>query len=223
MAIYKFRAALEDNEDVYRDIEIRASQTFEDLFHCILDAVKFDRIHAGSFFVSDDFWRKNDEIALRKEDAEEGTPLMSRTKIAKYVNDPHQRFILVYDEKIAWTFLIELQKINKEEGNLLYPCVVKSAGKEPRQYQQNKVSADGAENNGPLSPDLLMANMLADPVLDDSMAYEEDEEVDDLLKEEEGVDEDDKDALLGEEGDDDEMFGDQEEGEAMNDSDQEEY
>jgi hypothetical protein len=205
MAIYKFRVAMEDNEDVYRDIEIRASQSFEDLFHCVLDAVKFDRIHGASFFVSDDFWRKNDEITLRKEDVEDGVVLMSSTKIARFVNDPHQRFLLIYDEKVAWTFLIELQKIMKEEGNLLYPCVVKSMGKEPRQYQQNNVK----ENNGPLSPDLLMANLLADPDIDDALAYEDENEPDDLLKEEVGVDEDDKESLLGEEGDDDEAMFDE--------------
>ncbi len=210
MAIYKFRVALEDNEDVYRDIEIKATQSFEDFFHCILDAIKFDRLHAASFFVSDDFWRKNEEITLRKEDLADGATLMSETKMVRFVNDPHQRFILVYDEKVAWTFLIELQKINKEAGNLIYPCVIKSIGKEPRQYQQNNVT----ENSGPLSPDLLMANLLADPILDDSLAYEDDEEVEDLLKPDEGVDEEDKEALLGEEGDDADFDADIEEGEA---------
>jgi hypothetical protein len=209
MAIYKFRVAFEDNDDVYRDIEIKSTQTFEDFFHCILDAVNFDRIHAGSFFVSDDFWRKNEEITLRKEDTADDVELMSAVKMAKYVNDPHQRFALVYDEAVAWSFLIELQKINKEEGNLIYPCVVKTVGKEPRQYQQNNVK----ENNGPLSPDLLMANLLADPVLNDDLAYEEDDEVEDLLKAEEGVDEDDKEALLGEEGDDGDFDGELDEGE----------
>jgi hypothetical protein len=210
MAIYKFRVAFEDNDDVYRDIEIKSTQTFEDFFHCILDAVNFDRIHAGSFFVSDDFWRKNEEITLRKEDMADDVELMKAVKIARYVNDPHQRFTLVYDEAVAWSFLIELQKIIKEEGNLIYPCVVKTAGKEPRQYQQNNVK----ENNGPLSPDLLMANLLADPILDDTLAYEEDEEVEDLLKEEEGVDADDKEALLGEEGDDDDFDEESDEGES---------
>jgi hypothetical protein len=209
MAIYKFRVAFEDNDDVYRDIEIKSTQTFEDFFHCILDAVNFDRIHAGSFFVSDDFWRKNEEITLRKEDTADDVELMSAVKMAKYVNDPHQRFALVYDEAVAWSFLIELHKINKEEGNLIYPCVVKTVGKEPRQYQQNNVK----ENNGPLSPDLLMANLLADPVLNDDLAYEEDDEVEDLLKAEEGVDEDDKEALLGEEGDDGDFDGELDEGE----------
>jgi hypothetical protein len=45
------------------------------------------------------------------------------------------------------------------------------------------------------------------------LAYEEDEEVEDLLKAEEGVDEDDKEALLGEEGDDGDFDGELDEGE----------
>lgn len=35
MAIYRFKIFLEDNEDVFRDIDIKAAQTFEQ-FHTII-------------------------------------------------------------------------------------------------------------------------------------------------------------------------------------------
>jgi hypothetical protein len=31
MAAYRFRVYIEDNEDVYRDIDVRSGQTFEEL------------------------------------------------------------------------------------------------------------------------------------------------------------------------------------------------
>jgi len=68
MAVYKFKLFIEDNEDIYREIEILSGQTFEDFHNSIQDAYKFDKKHAASFFVSDDFWRKGTEVTLLKED-----------------------------------------------------------------------------------------------------------------------------------------------------------
>ena len=35
MAVYKFKIFIEDNEDIYREIEILSGQTFEDFHNCI--------------------------------------------------------------------------------------------------------------------------------------------------------------------------------------------
>ena len=70
MAAYRFKVCLEDNEDIFRDIDIKAAQTFEQFHTIIQEAFKFDAKHAASFFVSDDYWRKGQEITLRKEDLE---------------------------------------------------------------------------------------------------------------------------------------------------------
>ena len=64
MAIYRFKVSFEDYDEVNRIIEIKSTQTFLDFHHCIQESIKFDNKHAASFFVSDDFWRKNDEITL---------------------------------------------------------------------------------------------------------------------------------------------------------------
>jgi hypothetical protein len=66
MAVYKFKLFIEDNEDIYREIEILSGQTFDDFHNAIQDAYKFDKKHAASFFVSDDYWRKDQEITLRE-------------------------------------------------------------------------------------------------------------------------------------------------------------
>ena len=68
MAIYRFRVTYEDHEDVYRDIEIKSIQTFEDLHHAIQEAIGFDKSKPASFYMSDDYWRKDQEITLRAED-----------------------------------------------------------------------------------------------------------------------------------------------------------
>jgi hypothetical protein len=197
MAIYRFRVSLEDNEDIYRDIDIRATQTFEEFHLCIQTAFKFDAKHAASFFVSDDYWRKGDEVTLRKEDLEldeeekrtNVTPkrLMSSVKISKLIEQPHQRFIYVFDPNVQWSFLIEMVKIAGEDAKLNYPACVRTVGTAPRQYKQTNMAKEE------LSPDLAMAGMLNDPEIDDSEIYKS-------LGGEEGVEDEDLESLEGEEG-----------------------
>src|SRR5947207_851976 len=119
MSVYRFKVSFEDNEDVYRDIEIKSTQTFEDLHFIILQSVGFDTIHNASFFISDDYWRKGDEIIYKPEDApaqkkrrEENVEkkLMGKCKMASLIDDPHQKFLYVYDPNVGWTFLVELIK-----------------------------------------------------------------------------------------------------------------
>ena len=42
MAIYRFKIAFEDNEDIYREIEIKSTQTFEDFHNVIVQSINFD-------------------------------------------------------------------------------------------------------------------------------------------------------------------------------------
>src|SRR3954470_15214344 len=191
MAVYRFKVFLEDNEDVFRDIDIKAAQTFEQFHNTIQEAYKFDAKHAASFFVSDDYWRKGQEITLRKEDLPleeeeirknvDPKKLMSETKIAKYIEQPHQRFVYVFDPNVQWTFLIEMIKIVEENKKVDYPAVVKSIGTAPKQYKQVTVAKEE------ISPELELATLL-----DDELDEPEDEEVYKTIDPaEEGVEEDD--------------------------------
>lgn len=213
MAVYRFRICLEDNEDVYRDIDIKASQSFE-LFHeAIQEAFKFDKKHAASFFTSDDYWRKGEEITLRKEDLELNEEdkrkkitrkfLMKEVKVAKFIEQPHQRFVYVFDPDVQWTFLIEMIKIVAEDAKLNYPACIRSAGTAPKQYKQTNMAREE------LSPDLAMAALLSDPEISDEEIFKT------LEGAEEGIEEDDLESLEGEEGeeesDEDEFGSDEEE------------
>jgi hypothetical protein len=136
MAVYKFRLSFEDYEDIYRDIEIRSSQTFFDFHEMILQSVGFDMKHAASFFASDDFWRKGTEVTLLQEDIEPGVKLMKNVKISALVEQPNQRFIYLYDKQALWSFFIELIKLVPEDGTTKYPRCIKSTGQAPKQYKQ---------------------------------------------------------------------------------------
>ena len=198
MAVYRFKVCLEDNEDIFRDIEINAAQTFEQLHTIIQEAFKFDNKHAASFFVSDDYWRKGQEITLRKEDlaldADEirkkvdPKKLMGETKIAKYIEQPHQRFLYVFDIHVQWTFLIEMIKIVVDNPKTKYPVIVKSVGTAPKQYKQLNMAKEE------LSPDLAMAGIAGESDVEEEEIYKN------LSSNEELVEDDDLNNLEGEEG-----------------------
>ena len=197
MAVYKFKIVVEDNEDIYREIEILSGQTFEDFHTCIQEAFAFDAKHAAAFFVSDDYWRKDQEITLRKEDLELDADeikmgvapkkLMSATKIAKYIDSPRQRFLYVFDPVVKWTFCIELMKILPDNPKGKYPSVVRTLGKSPKQYKQKLIVADELSDEDAIPHD---------PELDESEIYQA------IKNDTNGIDEGDLNHLEGEEGED---------------------
>lgn len=211
MAVYRFRVIIEDNDDVYRDIDIKAAQTFEELHNTIQEAFKFDNKHAASFFVSDDYWRKHLEITLRKEDLPltteeirlkvEPKKLMSEAKIAKYIETPHQRFVYVFDEKVQWTFLLEMMKIANEDAKAKYPLISKSIGNPPKQYKQLNVIKDEDPADALLAAIMGKAKK---PDKKDDDDIEDESEIYKSLKVE-GVDAGDLEGLDGEEGEDTEV------------------
>ena len=132
MAVYRFRVLLEDQDDFYRDIDVLSNQTFEDFHKIILDSVNFENNQLASFFISDDFWRKGQEITLIDMSDDGDVAVMKDLKLAKFIDDPHQRFIYVYDYMSMWTFYAELIKIIPEaEKGKEYPCIYKAIGDNP--------------------------------------------------------------------------------------------
>lgn len=210
MAVYRFKVFLEDNEDVFRDIDIKAAQTFEQFHTIIQEAFKFDAKHAAAFFVSDDYWRKGQEITLRKEDLPleeeeirknvDPKKLMSETKIARFIEQPHQRFVYVFDPVVQWTFLLEMIKIVEENSKTNYPSIIKSYGTAPKQYKQINMAKEE------LSPDMAMAGLLNDLEVEEEEVYKA------LDTGEEAVEEDDINSLEGEEGEEGETEDAEEEG-----------
>lgn len=136
MAVYKFRITFEEFDDVSRDIEIKSTQNFSDLHHAIQEAVKFDNKHDASFYMSDDYWTKGQEISLnKKKKSKEIIPLMSKSRICDFIIDPHQKFYYVFDNELQWAFHVELIKILLDEDpNAAYPRVVRTVNDAPKQY-----------------------------------------------------------------------------------------
>lgn len=137
MAVLRFRVYWEEDDQVYRDIEIAPGQTFLDLHGGILKAYEFDGKHPASFFESNERWQHGREISsevlVNKKDA----PALSmlKTPVAALVSKPDQKFVYIYEPAgKAWTFLVELIGVEKDENpKRTYPFLLRKEGIGPSQ------------------------------------------------------------------------------------------
>jgi hypothetical protein len=160
MAIYRFQVEIEDYEGISREIEVKSTQTFEDLHYAILRAYSFDLKHPASFFYSDDLWHMEDEIAFKdmQYSVISNAMPMNKTRISDYIDDPHQRFLYVYQSEEGWAFLVELVNIDTGSGDgNTYPRTVKSLGEAPKQYPVKTVVKPKIEEIKSSPADLLTA------------------------------------------------------------------
>ncbi len=137
MAIYRFRISFEEFDDIHRDIEIKSVQTFEQLHHAIQESIGFDASKPASFFMSNDNWKKGQEIVYSLQEGKngEGKLLMKDSDLCDFIADPHQKIYYVFDAPSQWTFFIELFKISPDTvPGKKYPVCVKVHGEAPKQY-----------------------------------------------------------------------------------------
>lgn len=134
MAIYRFRISFEDYDDVIREIDVLPKQTFLDLHRALHSATGYNPEVPSSFYVSNDHWKKGDEIAYlpNKRKAEQGVALMEESRLNRFIDDPHQKFYYVYNFDRPFDFHVQLIKILKEEEGKAYPALFKSIGQVPK-------------------------------------------------------------------------------------------
>lgn len=145
MPLLRFRVYWEEDDQIYRDIEVRSNQTFIDFHKVIMQAYEFDGKHSASFYESNDRWQHGREISsevlVNKKDAPALS--MARTPVSALVAKPDQKFVYIYDPAKQWTFLIELIGVSKDEDpKRTYPYVLRKEGIGPAQYGVKGVAAD---------------------------------------------------------------------------------
>ena len=83
MAIYRFKISFEDYDEVEREIDIKSTQTFEDLHRALHRSTGYPAEVSSSFYVSNDFWNKGQEISFLplEKKIEQGVSLMDKSKL----------------------------------------------------------------------------------------------------------------------------------------------
>ena len=148
--IFRFRVVLDNNtkEDIFRDIEIRMSDTLEDLHNSITQSFGFDGSEMASFYLSDDEWNQGEEISLF--DLSEGgsdIQLMSQTVISSVVSEERTKLIYVYDFMSMWTFMVELGEIVEEAQGTDYHNLLYVHGQVPSDAPEKVFEAEDSEDH----------------------------------------------------------------------------
>jgi hypothetical protein len=145
--IYRFRVILDTQEDVFRDIEIKASSTFEDFHNSITQSFGFGGQEMASFYLSNELWEQGDEISLFDMGEKPGEVMvMAETTLESLVDEEQTRLIYIYDFLSMWTFMVELAEIAEEEEGRTYPNLMFAHGQIPEEAPEKEFVADDAED-----------------------------------------------------------------------------
>ena len=145
--IYRFRVILDAKEDVFRDIEIDAEDTLEELHNAITQAFGFEGQEMASFYASNEQWEQGEEIALF--DLSEGLDdirIMNETSIDDVTFKEQPRLLYVYDFLNLWTFMVELADIAEPDPAQTYPNLMFSHGVIPDEAPDKEFKAEGNED-----------------------------------------------------------------------------
>ena len=134
MAIYRFRITFEDYDEVTKEIDILSKQTFLDLHRAIHASTGYPAEASSSFYVSNDQWKRGQEIAYLPSAKKAGKELidMETAKLSRFIEDPHQKFYYTYNFDRPFDFHVQLIKILKEEEGKVYPVLFRSTGQVPK-------------------------------------------------------------------------------------------
>ena len=95
MAVYRFRVTFEDYDEVIREIDILSKQSFLDLHEAIHRATGYPHDKPSSFYISNDQWKKGQEIAYlpTNKKKSDGVVEMETARLSEFVNDPLKSFV----------------------------------------------------------------------------------------------------------------------------------
>ncbi len=148
--IYRFRVILDNDteEDIFRDLEIRETDTLEDLHNIITQSFGFDGSEMASFYISDDEWRQGEEISLF-DMSETGNEvrLMNETALDDTVHEAQTKLIYVYDFLNMWTFYVELAEIAEETEGIDYPNLMFVQGQVPENAPEKLFEAENDDDD----------------------------------------------------------------------------
>ena len=142
--IYRFRVILDNDteDDIFRDLEIRETDTLEDLHNIITQSFGFDGSEMASFYLSNDEWDQGEEISLFDLSDNGSARLMNETSLDGVVHEAQTKLIYVYDFLSMWTFYVELAEIVDEQEGFDYPNLMFVQGQVPEHAPEKSFEAD---------------------------------------------------------------------------------
>ena len=137
--IYRIRIILDVKEDVFRDIEIEATSTLEDLHHAITQSFGFLGNEMASFYKSNESWHQGEELPL--ESMENGSNMRDEPLNKIFTSSQHH-LIYIYDFLNLWTFFVELKETADIISSSSYPNLIYSKGDVPEEAPEKIFETD---------------------------------------------------------------------------------
>ena len=128
--IYRLRVILDVEQDVFRDLEIEASASLDDLHLSITQAFGFLGNEMASFYRTNEEWVQGEELPLLDlgdVDSRAQEPLNT------FFDADHHKLIYVYDFFNLWTFFIELMEVGEPAPGIEYPNLIFCQGEVPEE------------------------------------------------------------------------------------------
>lgn len=174
--VFRFKVTFEDVDDVERIIDVSAKNMFRDFHNTIQEAIGFDKLKTASFYKTNDSWRPGEEFCT---DPKPDAKAAGASELGKFIDDPHQKFLYVYDADGGdWHLRAEVMKLFKAEMGTDYPIVFKSSGVSPKQFINPKTVVDDPSAKLFKEADALIDGLTEDDELDKEEDDDEDEEED---------------------------------------------
>jgi hypothetical protein len=161
--IYKIRAIVDAEEDVFRDIALHSESTLEDLHNALNQSFGFDGSEMATFYAADSDWNQGSEYPIVDLGFEDDTILMQDTPIGSILTKEQPKLIYVYDLLQMWTFFVELAAVESEDNYNDLPQLLFSFGELPAHAPEKQFES---ERGGKIMDD-------------DSFYGEEDDDLDD--------------------------------------------
>ena len=152
--IYRFRIVLDAEEDIFRDLELESSSTFEDLHNVIIQSFGLSGHEMATFYVTDDEWNQGEAIALT-DMFEEPSRLMEQTTLENIFTEEQKTALYVYDFLNMWTFLVELGEVVDEAQGTDYPNLLFVCGQVPTEAPEREFKSDQQYSDSDLEDDFL--------------------------------------------------------------------
>ena len=150
--LYRITLISEEIEYFILEFKLDSDATFFDLHKLILNTCRYVDEGNFSFFICNEVWDKETEIAL--EDSGEGYSdedvyLMQDTPLSDFLEDERQRFMYRFDAEDGRYFLLELTEISFGES-IEEPCCSRKHGLPPMQImlEEEDITANLLKNIG---------------------------------------------------------------------------
>ena len=143
--IYRLRVILDVEQDVFRDLEIEASASLDDLHLSITQAFGFLGNEMASFYRTNEEWVQGEELPLLDLDDVDS---QAQQPLNTFFDADHHKLIYIYDFLNLWTFFIELMEVGEPAAGIEYPNLILGQGEVPEEAPE-KSFKEAAEPTPP--------------------------------------------------------------------------